>query len=380
VLHALMSFHPEVALTLEALGGTPAPIIVFPSNRMLGARAHGMAEQSLRRHLAILCDKGFIQRRDSPNGKRYQRRLDGEGAHIAFGFDLAPLVLRATEIMAMAESVERDERRMAMLKERISLHRRDIGKLLALLAEMQGMSDAFERCRLRFLALCIPLRSLAAMADFESLADRLHSLQGEITALITASDCSQQMSGNDVVSERHISESNNRSENDLEPDLQGTGGNIAEAPDAQTLSEDAPTEVKSIPLGLVLDACPDIAEVAPAGAIRNWQDLTDAARMVRPMLGISPDAEREAALVFGAQGLAVVIAAILQRSEQSSEAKRHRNAQGAETITVNGSPAIRSAGGYLRSLTEKGQTASFSPANLLMALIGQRQRQKLSTC
>jgi replication initiation protein RepC len=61
VLDALLSFHPETALTGENL-------IVFPSNEQLALRAHGMPPSTLRRHLAVLVDSGVIIRRDSPNG------------------------------------------------------------------------------------------------------------------------------------------------------------------------------------------------------------------------------------------------------------------------------------------------------------------------
>ena len=74
ILNALLTFHPETALTGPSL-------IVFPSNQMLALRAHGMTETTLRRHLAALVDAGLIIRRDSPNGKRYARKREraGEG-------------------------------------------------------------------------------------------------------------------------------------------------------------------------------------------------------------------------------------------------------------------------------------------------------------
>src|SRR5208283_829332 len=60
VLHALLSFHQETALTLpagekagEADSSGPG-IVVFPSNKELSIRAHGMAPATLRRHLACL--------------------------------------------------------------------------------------------------------------------------------------------------------------------------------------------------------------------------------------------------------------------------------------------------------------------------------------
>jgi replication initiation protein RepC len=79
VLHALLSFHQETALTLPVADrraddedeDESAGIVVFPSNRELSIRAHGMAPATLRRHLACLVDAGLIIRRDSPNGKRF---------------------------------------------------------------------------------------------------------------------------------------------------------------------------------------------------------------------------------------------------------------------------------------------------------------------
>ena len=41
-----------------------------------------------------------IVRRDSPNGKRYARKGRGGEIKLAFGFDLAPLVVRADEFEA----------------------------------------------------------------------------------------------------------------------------------------------------------------------------------------------------------------------------------------------------------------------------------------
>ncbi len=82
MLHALLSFHQETALTLPQRdpksesedNSAGAGVVVFPSNRELSIRAHGMAPATLRRHLASLVEAGLIIRRDSPNGKRFARR------------------------------------------------------------------------------------------------------------------------------------------------------------------------------------------------------------------------------------------------------------------------------------------------------------------
>ena len=135
VLNALLSFYPETVLTGEDL-------IVFPSNRQLALRAHGMAPATLRRHLACLVDAGLIVRRDSPNGKRYARKDRAGEIELAFGFDLAPLVVRAEEFEEWAEEIRFEQRALAFVRERITICRRDIVKMIA-----TGMEEGIPTCR-----------------------------------------------------------------------------------------------------------------------------------------------------------------------------------------------------------------------------------------
>jgi replication initiation protein RepC len=124
-----------------------------------------------------------------------------------------------------------------------------------------------------------------------------------------------------------------------------------------------------------MEACPDLHDYAPLGRVRDWGDLRHAAIAVRPMLGISPHAWQEAVTVLGERSACLAIAAILQRCEHSSEARSVPGRKpGTTTVVVNGSPAIRSAGGYLRALTQKAREGDFALGPVLMAQIGQRQR------
>jgi len=125
VLNALLSFHPETTLAAED------DLIVFPSNEQLCLRTHGMPPSTLRRQLAALVDAGLIVRRDSPNGKRYARKGRGGEITLAFGFDLSPLAARAEEFERMAEEIEAEARAVRLAKERITLCRRDIAKMIA---------------------------------------------------------------------------------------------------------------------------------------------------------------------------------------------------------------------------------------------------------
>ena len=69
---------------------------------------------------------------------------------------------------------------------------------------------------------------------------------------------------------------------------------------------------------MVLEACPDIIDYAKQG-ITSWRDFVATAALVRSMLGISPSAFEDATTVLGVEDAAVVVAAILQRSEHDQE-------------------------------------------------------------
>ncbi|WP_295316672.1 plasmid replication protein RepC, partial [Roseobacter sp.] len=141
VLQALLSFHPETDL-----GAGDGGMIVFPSNASICARLNGMPCSTMRRHLADLVRAGLILRRDSPNGKRFARR--GQGELLAFGFDLTPLVRRADEIAERAEEARAAEEQLRRLRLSVSVMRRDLAGLGEWLREQQG-DDQMTRNALR---------------------------------------------------------------------------------------------------------------------------------------------------------------------------------------------------------------------------------------
>ena len=226
VLHALLSFHQETALTLPAAdrraddedGEGSAGIVVFPSNRELSIRAHGMAPATLRRHLACLVDAGLIIRRDSPNGKRFARRGQGGEIESAFGFDLTPLVARAEEIENLAEEVRAENKAVRLLRERITLLRRDIVKMIATGLE-EGVPGDWQGLHLRYAALSSRFVRNLSHADLEALASELAALNAEIRNALENHVNLQKKSGNESHSERHIQNQITNSF-DLEPSLQ----------------------------------------------------------------------------------------------------------------------------------------------------------------
>jgi replication initiation protein RepC len=347
VLDALLSFHPETTLSGEGL-------IVFPSNQQLALRAHGMAAATLRRHLAALVDCGLIIRRDSPNGKRFARKGQGGAIEMAFGFDLSPLVARADEFEAWAEEVRAEERALRLVRERITLCRRDIAKMIATGIEEgvptrragQGPADWAELHSL-YRSILERLPRSAVREELEPIAEKLTLLADEILSLLESHVKLQKTSANESQTERHIQNSNPNPPIDLEPGLQeGQGAKF----EPQSQPSRAPDQ--GFPLGMVLEACPDIVDYAKGG-ISNWRDFLCVATVVRSMLGISPSAWETAQSVMGDIPAAIVVAAILQKGA-----------------------AIASAGGYLRELTRKAEAGEFTLGPMLMALIGSRKRDK----
>ena len=348
VLNALLSFHPETTLAAED------DLIVFPSNEQLCLRTHGMPPSTLRRQLAALVDAGLIVRRDSPNGKRYARKGRGGEITLAFGFDLSPLAARAEEFERMAEEIETEARAVRLAKERITLCRRDIAKMIAtgieenVPTERAGQGPAsWQEVHAVFRGLVEGISRTARLEELEAAAEALSSLADDILNLLEVHVKTTNTSANESQNERHKQNSNPNPPIDLEPSLQeGRTARAEPKPQPPRVAE------SSYPLGMVLNACPDIVDYAKGG-VSNWRDFLATAAVVRSMLGISPSAWEEAQTVMGEMPAAVVVACILQRGT-----------------------AIRSAGGYLRGLTRKAEAGEFSLGPILMSQINSRLHEK----
>ena len=280
VLEALLSFHPETVLTGEDL-------IVFPSNEQLCLRAHGMAPATLRRHLAALVEAGVILRRDSPNGKRYARK-DKDGAIAkAFGFDLSPLVARAAEFEALAEEIRAEERALRYAKERITLARRDLVKMIAAGIEEKaplppdpGRPSSWEELHARYRRLVERIPRTAGLAELERNGDELADLAAFALKALEAQVKNTNPSANESQTERHI--------HDSKPNTPIEFESPSEKGEAAACSEPAQPSSKmgdmAFPLGLVLRACPDIGDYA-RGEIADWRDFAAAASVARAALG-----------------------------------------------------------------------------------------------
>lgn len=314
VLEALVSFHPAKILDLAQ------PLVVHPANATLCERLNGMPCSTMRRHLARLVDAGLVIRRDSPNGKRFSRQ--SAAGKIAFGFDLSPLVTSQFMLRDMDDAASAEALAVKTLREAVILMRRD---LLAL-------SDASEA-----LTLCAEAaRMLRRNMDLAALEDLQQQFQDQLSALPA-----EKPSSSDSQNEQHYQKLNKiifESESDAHPDISVPVAEVA-----------GPRDDLSLPM--VLDACPAMASYHP-DTIRNWQDLRQASDRLRPMMQIGESLWHQAKSRLGADGAAVVLAAILQRFSE-----------------------IRSAGAYLRHLVEQAVQTSFSPRPMIMALLRKQGSQ-----
>ena len=333
VLNALLSFHPDTVLTAGA-----ADLIVFPSNRLLALRAHGMAASTLRRHLAALVDCGLILRRDSPNGKRYARKTSSGDVEQAYGFDLGPIVARSDEFAALAEAVVADRYALTILRERVSLARRDIAKMISTGVEQDVAAD-WESYHRSFRDILARLPRVPSCDVLEQIVIELtHLKEAIVTDLEREFDPIEPKSADGTADQSH----NSRPER---PDLSG----LDAGPDPDKIAgPDRPPAASAVPIRMVVELCPDIVDYA-RGDIRTPLDLIRTASTARPMLGISPSAWEEACTAMGDGQASVVLAAILQRG-----------------------PTIKRPGGYLRILARRAAAGEFSVWPMLMAL--QRQR------
>jgi len=337
ILNALLSFHPDTALYGDS------ELIVWPSNEQLIGRANGMSPATLRRHLANLVDCGLVIRRDSPNGKRFARKGQGGEIEQAYGFDITPIVARAAEFKDLAETVRAEKKAFRVVKERLTICRRDIVKMIDAGLE-EGVPANWGRVQQTYQGIVSRIPRTAPRQVLEEIADELEELGSEVRDALESFVKAPNLNANESQIERHIQ----NSKPDFKSESESGLGNKDEASGGAEITDNVRSlPRRELPLTIVLDACSNMLWlVKGGGGIRNWREFLAAAEVARPSLGISPSAWEEARTAMGEQQAAITVAAIYQRADQ-----------------------INSAGGYLRNLTEKAKAGKFSVWPMVMALL-----------
>jgi replication initiation protein RepC len=178
----------------------------------------------------------------------------------------------------------------------------------------------------------------------EAIAAELDDLWQQIRDVLESFVESTNLNANESQTERHIQNSNPEAKKESESGLgkkEEESGSVGETDNVRSLPK------RELPLGIVLDACPNMLWLAKGGSgIRNWREFLAVAETARPVLGVSPSAWEDAKVAMGEQQAAITLAAIYQRSDQ-----------------------IKSAGGYLRNLAERAREGKFSAWPMIMALL-----------
>lgn len=333
VLNALLSFHPDAVLTAGS-----GDLVVFPSNRHLSLRSHGMAASTLRRHLAALVDHGLILRRDSPNGKRFARKSADGDVEVAYGFDLGPIVARAAEFDRLARRIEDEARIARNLRQRFTVLRRDVVKMIGAGVEA-GIAVDWRALHAKYQAIVARVPRTPTAEALDPIVIELQDLADHVLGVLD-SNLGEPAPAPAVPTDV-----------DTEANASLRLLTLRPAPSTDPDSASRTDRRQTVPLRVVLDACPDIIDYA-RDEIRSYRELAMTAALVRPLLGISPSAWEEAGQIMGELQASIVVAAILQRGV-----------------------AIKNPGGYLRNLTRRAAAGQFSVWPMLMALSATRLKK-----
>lgn len=339
-----------VRLTQEQdwTGGRYRPI-AWPSNEMLGEelqRSRTVIQGSIRQAVRL----GLVHMRDSGNGKRWGYRGDAGEIVEAYGFDLAPLAVRWEEFADVTAARGLDAARRRRLRATLGELRREIRTVAAdgLERGYEGFdwADAIARASGR-------LPRGAELADLESLAR-------DFAALLAAVDKAWVKAREQDESEPRGPQTRAHKEPTTEPKtsrvtyLALREEVVAAAPgqdEADEARRPASLQEEVIPLGLVLEAIPELHPHLDDPETADWEELAAAAYKVTFLLGISLGAWRQARDLMGRTRASVAVATVFARWT-SGEIKS-------------------SAGGYLRAMCEREATGDL---HLLPSLFGLRER------
>ncbi len=262
----------------------------------------------------------------------------------------------------LAQEAAAERRHLQMLRERITILRRDVRKLVAAAIE-EGAKGDWLAIEAELVTELFDLKRKKTIEDLQKVAERLADLHARALNMLELRAKNKKSAANASEIRDHIQNSTTESSNDSEPAL-STGRAAAICPMEPLLETKSATAAeiptadarKPLPLSAVTRACPDIRAYGPGGAVENWRELMAAAVVVRATLGVSPSAYQEACEVMGPESAATAMSCILERAGQ-----------------------INNAGGYLRDLTRKAATGRFSPGPMLMALMRAHTGERRST-
>ena len=314
VLRGLLSFIPSSA--------APDSLVVFASNRVLIERCDGIDERTLRRRLEHLRTCGFIARRSSPNGKRYQVRDDTADVRLTYGIDLSPLFAIRNHLSALAEQCLRNEIRTKALRAVI----RDILYHHAAYIQPELAEHASRSIR----------RSLSC----DQLDEIVKQLQAELPTT-TAPDTivTTVLTVSDSQNDRHIQSSKKENYESERARKKQSAENPAATPSSCENEESSDITVAE---------CMALAKNAAAFAMAPAQDWDDVVRLsdtLAPAIGLEKHDIDNARRTMGSLGSALAILGLVEAFEK-----------------------IRRPSAYLHALTKRASEEGFDFVRMFRSL------------
>ncbi|NUH63755.1 hypothetical protein HTT03_00320 [Sulfitobacter sp. S0837] len=181
VLETLLSFLPcrDRKTGIETPLSPDALLVVYPSNKSICERANRMSDRVLRRHIAKLCEIGFITRKDSATGKRFPLRVGGV-VRDAFGFDLSPLLRIYPELVAEAARLDIEAEELRSMR----------SEALAIRASLLRAPEQLTEVQIHYLAEVkkILRRSSLQSAEVAAHIREMRALKSDAQTLLSASE------------------------------------------------------------------------------------------------------------------------------------------------------------------------------------------------
>jgi replication initiation protein RepC len=296
--------------------------ISWPSARHQGEFL-GLSPARVKQLNRTLFEAGVFVMRDNEQGKRYGRR-DPETKRIieAFGFDLAPLVLRYDEFVrvAVAARVERD--RMKGLRRRATLARRAIRQAGEELAVQGWEPDGWLQLSEEVAALALACRHASRSDELAAIVGGLERWKIQAEELVRELVKPMETNPEGLASEpqRYTGTTLKTYPNkDTVTAHQTNSGTVAEPVHEAPLSSQRnglfPEPLKLTPEHL-LELAPRLAPYIPTGSADiAWPAIVDAAAWLGGEMGISRTLWTRACQVMDQPYAAVALALVSTRQE-----------------------------------------------------------------
>jgi replication initiation protein RepC len=304
VLYAMISFLPGKEISdVDSL-------IIWPSNKSLCDRCHGISEATLRRSISELITAGIVVRRDSPNGKRYARRGQGGEIKRAFGFDLTPVITRNEEFQRVSRAVREQQQELATKKEELSVLRREIVKMLDF-CQAEGIHPIVEELKNLYLARTRDLPRKMNQSTVEAAIASLRPILEEINNSLNSLPKPTTMSANDLQNERHIESSNPESKKTEDSNIFLKEKMRGGPSEANTLYEPATLEYLN-------RRCHQIKLISGITVIRSWNELFDIASKASRAIGVQAQLWSSLISKFTPSGAATLISLLYEQLDTIS--------------------------------------------------------------